>query len=71
MKKLTNMIGSFIIAIIFIAFPVIIGIGIGSDWLESENDVLIHPWLTLLWALCLVCTIIEVAVWTFGISESE
>ena len=37
MKKLTNTIGSFIVAIIIIAFPVIVGIGMNSDWLDREG----------------------------------
>ena len=73
MKNLTNMIGSFIVAIAIIAFPVITGVGIAGDWLERENveGALIHPWLGILWILCLVCTIGEIAILTFTIDMSE
>ena len=71
MKKLTNMIGSFIIAIIIMTIPIITGIGIASDWLEIVETTFIHPWLAILWILCLIGTIIEVTVLTFGISMSE
>lgn len=71
MKKLTNTIGSYVVAIIIMAFPIITGIGTNSDWLERENDVLIHPWLTLLLAFCLLCTFMEIIILAFVISDSE
>lgn len=73
MNKLTNLIGSFIVAIIAIAFPVITGIGMASDWLERESveGALIHPWLAILWILCLICTIGEIAILTIVINNSE
>ncbi len=73
MKNLTNMIGSFIVAIAIIAFPVIVGIGMAGDWLEREGaeGALIHPWLGILWMLCMVCTIGEIAILTFAIGVSE
>lgn len=73
MKNLTNMIGSFIVAIGIIGFPVIVGMGIAGDWFERESaeGALIHPWLGILWILCLVCTIGEIAILTFTIGVSE
>ena len=73
MNKVTNLIGSFIVAIAIIAFPLITGIGMASDWLERESveGALIHPWLALLEMLCLMCTIGEMAVLTLTISMSE
>ena len=72
MKNLTNLIGSFILTVIIIAFPIITGIGMASDWLGRDVDgALIHPWLGLLWMLCLVCTIGEVAILTLVINDSE
>jgi len=73
MNKLTNLIGSFIVAIAIIAFPLITGIGMASDWLERESaeGALIHPWLAILEMLCLICTIGELAVLTLTISMSE
>ena len=72
MKKLTNTIGSFVVAIIIIAFPIITGIGIGSDWLERESveGALIHPILAILLALCIAVTIIEVGVLAIAASDS-
>ncbi len=71
MEKLTNTIGSFIIAIAIIAFPVIVGIGIAGDWLEADGGTPIHPFFVLLWIVSVGCTIIEVAVLTIMINESE
>ena len=72
MKNLTNMIGSFIVAISIIACPVIVGIGMASDWFERENveGALIHPWLAILELLCLICTVGEIAILTFTINQS-
>ena len=71
MNKLTNTIGSCIVAIAIIAFPVIVGIGTGNDWLEAEGGAPIHPALALLWIVCVGCTIIEIGVLSFVISNSE
>lgn len=73
MKKLTNTIGSFIVALIIIACPVIVGIGMNSDWLERKGGegALIHPALAVLWALCVACTIIEFCALNFTISNSD
>ena len=71
MKKLTNMIGSYIVAVAIIACPIITGIGMNSGWLERENDVLIHPGLALFWLLCLTGTIAELVVLALLIRESE
>lgn len=69
MKKLTNMIGSYVIAIIIMVFPIIVGIGMAGDWLEKTVEgVLIHPWLAILWTLCVFCTILEVGALGFMIS---
>ena len=71
MKKLTNTIGSYVVAIIIIAFPIIAGIGMKSDWLETECGTPIHPLLALLWILCVGCTIVEVGVLAIAIRDSE
>lgn len=72
MKKLTNTIGSYVVAIIIIAFPIIVGVGMESDWLEADAaGVAIHPLLTLLWIVCVGCTIIEVGVLAVAMSDSE
>lgn len=62
MKKLTNLIGSYIVAIIAVAFPLITGIGMASDWLEREP---------VLWIACVGCTLIEVSVLGYALSDSE
>ena len=73
MKKLTNTIGSFIVALIIITCPVIVGIGMNSDWLERKGGegALIHPALAVLWALCVACTVIEFGTLNIMISNSE
>ena len=72
MKKLTNLIGSFIVAIALIAFPTIVGMGLANDWLErNNNDILIHPWFAILWGLCLIVTIGEVITLTIIISNEN
>ena len=73
MRKWTNTIGSYIVAIIAVAFPLITGIGMANDWLDRSNvdGAPIHPWLTVLWILCVFCTLIEGSVLGYAISESE
>ena len=73
MKKVTNTIGSFIVALAIIACPIIVGIGMNSNWLERRDveGVLIHPALAVLWSLCVACTIIELCALFFTISNSE
>lgn len=72
MKKLTNLIGSFIVAIAIIAFPVITGIGMAGDWLEKNVEgTLIHPGLTILWMICLIFAIGEIVILTILINCSE
>lgn len=72
MRKLTNLIGSSVIAAVIITFPVIVGVGMASDWLEENiNGVLIHPGLAILWTLCVGCTMIEIAALGFIISNTE
>ena len=71
MNKITNMIGSFIVAVSIIACPVIVGIGIAGDWLRTENGVIVHPLLAWLWIICDIGTMTEVGLLGFMISNSE